>query len=210
VNGEIDDSAFPSHFKLFPSDFADSPLGPIPKGWRVGTLADVVAIYDSLRVPLSNRQREQRRGPYPYYGAASQMDSVDDYLFDGVYVLMGEDGSVIKDDGTPVLQYVWGKFWVNSHAHVLLHLKSCNITPFVTGAVQPKLNQGNMNRISLIHAREAINRMCGTLIAPLFARIRQASDESRTLAALRDALLPKLISGELRVPDAERIVGRAT
>jgi len=47
------------------------------------------------------------------------MDYVDDYIFDGKYVLMGEDGSVVNEDGTPVIQYVWGKFWVNNHAHVL-------------------------------------------------------------------------------------------
>lgn len=205
---------------LFPDRFENSALGPIPKGWRVGTLKDVIAVYDSKRIPISNRQRQQRRGPYPYYGAASQMDSVDDYLFDGVYILMGEDGSVVNDDGTPVLQYVWGQFWVNNHAHVLqgtgsvstehllLHLKSCNIVPFVTGAVQPKLNQGNMNRINFTHAPEPINRKFGALITPLFARMRKACDESRTLAALRDTLLPKLISGELRVQDAERIAGR--
>ena len=76
------------------------------------------------------------------------MDYMDEYLFDGIYVLMGEDGSVITDDGYPVIQYAWGKFWVNNHAHVLqgkngvstehvmLSLKQSMLTPFVTGAVQ--------------------------------------------------------------------------
>jgi len=75
-------------------------------GWEVGRLGDVVINFDSKRVPLSKREREQRQGEYPYYGAASVMDYVDDYLFDGIYVLMAEDGSVVGDDGHPVLQYV--------------------------------------------------------------------------------------------------------
>jgi type I restriction enzyme S subunit len=139
------------------------------------------------------------------------MDYVDDYLFDGIYMLMGEDGSVINDDGTPVTQYVWGKFWVNNHAHVLrgkngiftehllLHLKDSNIASFVTGAVQPKLNQGNMNRIPFIIPPPEISQAFGEKIDPLFSRIRANTDQSRNLATLRDTLLPKLLSGELSV-----------
>lgn len=74
---------------------------------------------DSKRVPLNSRDREARKGPYPYYGATSIMDYIDDYLFDGIRVLLGEDGTVIREDGKPVLQYVWGKYWVNNHAHIL-------------------------------------------------------------------------------------------
>ena len=139
------------------------------------------------------------------------MDYVDDYLFDGIYALMGEDGSVINGDGTPVMQYVWGKFWVNNHAHVLrakkgictehllLHLKKSNIAAFVTGAVQPKLNQGNMNRIPFILPPPEIGEAFARTIEPLFAQVRANTDQSRALATLRDALLPKLLSGELSV-----------
>jgi len=139
------------------------------------------------------------------------MDYVDDYLFDGIYALMGEDGSVINEDGTPVMQYVWGKFWVNNHAHVLrgkngictehllLHLKNSNIVAFVTGAVQPKLNQGNMNRIPFMLPPQEIGEAFAKSIEPLFAQIRANTDQSRTLATLRDTLLPKLLSGELSV-----------
>ncbi len=139
------------------------------------------------------------------------MDHIDDYLFDGIYMLMGEDGSVINDGGTPALQYVWGKFWVNNHAHVLrgrngvctehllLHLKNCNITAFVTGAVEPKLNQGNMHRIEFMLPPPEISKAFAKTIEPLFAQIRANTDQSRTLATLRDTLLPKLLSGELSI-----------
>ena len=203
---------------LFPDSFQDSPVGHIPTGWRAAHLGDVVSVFDSKRVPLSGREREQRKGPYPYHGAASAMDYVDDYLFDGIYALMGEDGSVINDDGTPVMQYVWGKFWVNNHAHVLrgkngictehllLHLKDSSIAAFVTGAVQPKLNQGNMNRIPFILPTPEISEAFAKTIEPLFDQIRANTDQSRTLATLRDTLLPKLLSGELSVAALDEAV----
>lgn len=205
----------PGTADLFPSEFEDSELREIPKGWKANGLGAAIQIFDSKRIPLSKRQREERRGPYPYYGAASVMDYVDNYLFDGTYVLMGEDGSVANEDGTPVLQYVWGKFWVNNHAHVLLgnagvstehlylHLAQTNIKPFVNGAVQPKLNQGNMNRIPFVLPSAPICEAFAELIDPVFALFRANSDQSRTLAALRDALLPKLLSGELAAHDIE-------
>jgi type I restriction enzyme S subunit len=196
---------------LFPDSFEDSEQGEIPLGWEPTCLSKVVEIHDSARIPLSRREREKIPGPYPYYGAASVMDYVGDFLFDGIYVLMGEDGSVINKDGTPVLQYVWGKFWANNHAHVLrgrngissehllLHLRRCNISAYVNGAVQAKLNQGNLNRIEFILASPEVNEAFDRLIGPLFAGIRENEEQSRTLTKLRDALLPKLISGEIRL-----------
>jgi len=181
------------------------------ENWEVGRLGEVIVNFDSKRVPLSSRVRAQRQGKYPYYGAASIMDYVDDYLFDGIYVLMAEDGSVIGDNDHPVIQYVWGKFWVNNHAHILqgangvcnehlyLFLKEVNILPYVTGAVQPKLNQANMNSIPFVIPPKELCQRFEEFISPLFARIRANTEESRTLASLRDGLLPRLMSGEVMV-----------
>ena len=149
------------------------------------------------------------------------MDYVDDYLFDGAYLLVGEDGSVLQEDGLAVTQYVWGKFWVNNHAHVLrgkgfvsteqlyLYFHFEPIAPYVTGAVQLKLSQGRMNIMPFLFAGAEICSTFSTVVAPLFARLRASADESKVLAALRDTLLPKLISGELRVRDAERFLAEA-
>ena len=201
----------PATAALFPAHFDHTAEGVVPTGWRATTLGEAIEISDSKRIPLSGREREARQGKFPYHGAASVMDYVDDYLFDGIYALMGEDGSVINEDGTPVLQYVWGKFWVNNHAHVLrgkngictehllLHLKCSNIAPFVNGAVQPKLNQGNMNRIPFILPPPAISKAFAVTIAPLYAQIRANTDQSGTFATLRDTLLPKLLSGTLQI-----------
>jgi type I restriction enzyme S subunit len=206
---------------LFPDAFEKSDLGDIPTGWNIGRLGDAIEIHDSKRIPLSSRQRQERQGPYRYYGAAGIVDYVDDHLFDGIHVLIGEDGSVVTDAGNPIVQYVWGQFWVNNHAHVLkgvngvcdeqlyLFLQQVNLVPFVTGAVQPKLSQGNMKAIPMVQPPPEVNAAFRQTAEPLFTKLRANHDENGVLAALRDALLPKLISGELRVPDAERIVGRA-
>ena len=198
-------------YDLFPSDFENSSLGPIPSGWQVKTLGDISTCYDSKRIPLSNRERAERQGNYPYYGATSIMDHVDDFLFDGIYLLLGEDGSVVKPEGTPFLQYVFGKIWVNNHAHVLqgkapvgteflyLFLSDVQIQPYVTGAVQAKLNQKNMNSIPVCMATEDFVRQFQGIIEIYFVKIRSNLKQIQTLTELRDALLPRLISGKIRV-----------
>jgi type I restriction enzyme S subunit len=81
---------------LFPDSFGDDGL---PEGWQGGTLGEYALNFDSKRVPVSGSERAKRRGPYPYHGATGVMDHVDDYLFDGIYLLVGEDGSVVKESG---------------------------------------------------------------------------------------------------------------
>src|SRR5699024_5205996 len=137
-------------YKSSGGKMVESELGMIPEGWRHEVLKNITINSDRKRIPLSKLEREKRKSIYPYYGAASLMDYVDDYIFEGVHVLVGEDGTVIDDKGYPIMQYVWGKFWVNNHAHVLqgkgdfsseyiyLLLKRTNVTNIVTGAVQPK------------------------------------------------------------------------
>jgi type I restriction enzyme S subunit len=211
----------PAHlYDLFPDRLVDSELGEIPEGWEYKQLSKFIEILDSRRVPLSSKERAERRGVYPYHGATGVMDSVDGYLFDGIHVLLGEDGSVIRENGHPFTQYVWGMFWVNNHAHVLrgqgisnetllLFLDQCDVAPFVTGAVQLKLNQGNLKSIPFLNPGEILLGKLGELIAPIFGQIRDVSDESRSLTQLRDTLLPKLLSGELRVPDVEALLEQA-
>lgn len=192
-------------------ELIESELGMIPKGWRVGKLEEIITNFDRKRVPLSSRERENRKGAFPYYGAASILDYVDDYLFDGVYLLMGEDGTVITEDGKPVLQYVSGKFWVNNHAHVLqgkepfstdyllLQLKNTNVKHIVTGAVQPKINQGNMNELPVVIPDEFTLLSFQDTITPIFSNILDTEQETSILTGIRDNLLPKLMNGEIEV-----------
>ncbi len=196
---------------LFPSAFVESEMGMIPAGWRNDYLSSFVEILDSKRIPLSKGERAKRQGDVPYYGATSIMDYVDNYLFDEPLTLVGEDGSVVRDDGTPFMQYIWGKAWVNNHAHVLkskstlsteaiyIALLKQNVNRFVTGAVQPKINQTNLKKIPIINPGDKLYTVYSKLIAPMFAKIRQLSDETETLQKTRDTLLPQLLSGELDV-----------
>jgi type I restriction enzyme S subunit len=192
-------------------EMAESELGMIPKRWRVGKLEEIITNYDRKRVPLSSRERENRKGIFPYYGAASILDYVDDYLFDGVYLLMGEDGTVITEDGKPVLQYVSGKFWVNNHTHVLqgknlftteyvlLQLKNTNVKHIVTGAVQPKINQGNMNELPVVIPDEFTLISFQNTVTPIFSNILDTEQETSMLSGIRDNLLPKLMNGKIQV-----------
>lgn len=193
-------------------EFEESELGPIPKGWRIGTLGEIIEIFDSKRVPLSSRQRSEMKKRYPYYGAASLMDYVDDYIFDGIYVLLGEDGTVMDAKGYPILQYVWGKFWVNNHAHVLkgtkgfsdefiyMLLKNTNVTGIVTGAVQPKINQGNLTSLKVIIPAVDVIKQYNEILDNLFALRRANTEEIMVFSSLSNSLHPKLMSGEVRVP----------
>ena len=88
-----------------------------PNGVEYKELGELCIILDSKRKPVSKGLRS--KGIYPYYGANGILDYVGDYIFDGTYLLLGEDGSVINEDKSPVLHWAVGKIWVNNHAHVL-------------------------------------------------------------------------------------------
>ena len=196
-------------FSPFSSD------GNLPDGWRLGTVGDIIQLHDSKRVPLSGAERDKMAKVYPYYGATSLMDYVDNYLFDGVYLLLGEDGTVVDSLGFPILQYVYGQFWVNNHAHIItgkegfsveelyLFFSLTNIKSIVTGAVQQKVSQQNLKKVpAIIPSKEALGAF-DEIIQPIFAQIRNLRDENVNLAQLRDAVLPKLMSGELDVSDID-------
>ncbi len=185
----------------------------LPKGWRMGKLGDISTNFDNKRVPLSSMQRKDRQGIYPYYGAATIFDYIDDYIFDGTFLLMGEDGTVQTDEGFPLLQYVWGKFWVNNHTHVLqgkipfsteylyLLLSKTNITHLITGAVQPKINQGNMNKIECVLPTVQILNDFQKVIDPIFEKIKSNKIQIQSLTQTRDTLLPKLMSGKIKLSE---------
>ena len=188
-----------------------------PAGWKISPLGEWVEILDSKRIPLPSRERKQRQGSYPYHGATGVMDHVDAFLFEGVHVLLGEDGSVVKPNGKPFTQYVWEQFWVNNHAHVLrgkgisnetllCFLQQTDIAPYVTGAVQPKLNQKSLKAIPFLASGCSDTLAAfGRVVGPLFEQFRRNSEESRTLAQTRDLLLPKFMLGQIRFQDAEKV-----
>lgn len=182
--------------------------------WSIKTLKEISNNFDSKRKPMSSREREEHKGNYPYYGATSIIDYVDNYLFDDTYILMGEDGTVITNDNKPVLQYIWGKFWANNHAHVLqgsivsneylyFALRNTDVKSLVTGAVQPKINQENMNKLKFIIPDQDNLKILENSLSILMKKYKENCCKISTLEQIRDALLPKLMNGEIDLDKIE-------
>lgn len=213
INSRINKNLLQQAQALYKDRFVDlNPFdGEMPPDWRLGTVSEIIELHDSKRIPLSSRERANLAKIYPYYGATSVMDYVDRYLFDGIYLLLGEDGTVVDSKGFPILQYVEGKFWVNNHAHIItgkngftvetlyLLFSLTNVQSIVTGAVQPKISQANLNKVSVVIPSEAELSAFNSIVQPIFAQIRNLRAENDRLAATRDTLLPRLMSGELDV-----------
>ena len=212
LNEKINDNLLAQAQTLYKQFFPYGVQDDLPDGWRIGTVGEIIEIHDSKRIPLSGADRtKMEKKIYPYYGAASLMDFVDNYIFDGKYLLLGEDGTVVDDAGYPILQYVWGQFWVNNHAHILtgrlgydveslyMLFKQTPVKSIVTGAVQPKISQANLRSVQVVIPPEHNLREYNDLVEPLFSLFRANEEECKTFTALRDMLLPKLMSGEIDV-----------
>lgn len=211
LNNQVNDNLLELGDTLYKEYFEKEEL---PNEWKICKLKDVAYNFDSKRKPMSSREREEHKGIYPYYGATSIIDYVEDYIFDGIYLLMGEDGTVITNDGKPVLQYIWGKNWINNHAHVLKgnkisteHLMFClrntNVRDIITGAVQPKINQENMNNIKIIFADEKTNKEFEKIVDSIMKQYKNNIEENQNLEQLRDILIPKLMNGEIDLENIE-------
>lgn len=123
---------------------------------------EVTDNFDKKRIPLSSAQRKKRQGKYRYYGAQGVIDHIDDFIFDGTYLLIAEDGENLKSKKQNIAQVVDGQFWVNNHAHIVQGnelcdtrylcylLNSMDLSGYVTGSAQPKLSQANLNAVTLL------------------------------------------------------------
>ena len=131
------------------------------KGWEKKKLGEVVTNLNNMRVPLKSSDRQMLVNKYPYYGASGIIDYVDDFIYEGDNLLIGEDGANLLSRSTPIAFIAKGKYWVNNHAHVngyngkanLLYLcffiNMIDLSPYVTGSAQPKLNRGNLDNIEI-------------------------------------------------------------
>jgi type I restriction enzyme, S subunit len=162
------------------------------------TLGEVTVNYDSQRVPV--RAADRMPGPYPYYGASGIVDSVSDYLFDGTYLLIAEDGENLRTRKTPIAFMAAGKFWVNNHAHVVqgndlasteylaYALSQTDVSGYLSGSTQPKLTQDAMNRIRLLlpdrFHQDAIAEVLGALDNKIAVNHRTAETAEGLIVAL--------------------------
>mgnify|MGYP003954286539 CR=1 FL=1 len=122
-------------------------------------MADVAENLDAQRQPVTRSERAA--GAVPYYGASGVVDYVSNYIFDGDFLLVSEDGANLLARSTPIAFSISGKTWVNNHAHVLgfpsyierrfveIYLNSIDLAPWISGSTQPKLNKANLNRIPI-------------------------------------------------------------
>ncbi|MBO9493430.1 restriction endonuclease subunit S [Thalassotalea sp. G20_0] len=133
--------------------YKQTEVGVIPVDWEVVELSQAADFLDSQRKPIKSSERAKMRGAFPYYGASGVVDYVNNFIFDGEFILLGEDGENILSRNVPLAFRVSGKIWVNNHAHVLQPRESFDIdylTAFLEsldykdhnkGTAQPKLNK---------------------------------------------------------------------
>ncbi len=166
--------------------------------WPARPVGELTINHDGRRRPI--KESDRRRGPYPYYGASGIVDSVDGYLFDGCYLLIGEDGENLRTRQTPIAFLASGKFWVNNHAHIvtgndlaetqflMYALLNADISAYLSGAVMPKLTQGNLNRIVLPCPPRAVQESIVWTLGALDDRIALLRETNATLEAIAQAL----------------------
>lgn len=196
---------------LIPALFHEMFGDPVKngKGWPVKPFGELASNQDGRRKPVKASDREDRKGSFPYYGASGIIDYVDDFIFDETALLIGEDGANLLARSTSIAFMASGKYWVNNHAHVVTYngnadliylcqaLNLRDLSDYVTGSAQPKLNQANMNRIPipvppLSHQREFAQRV--TEIRAF--ETAQATSRTR-LDALFQSMLHRAFNGEL-------------
>lgn len=181
------------------------------EGWVEKNLDQIASNEDYRRIPITKNQREA--GLFPYYGASGIVDYVADFIFDGDYLLISEDGANLLARTYPIAFSVSGKIWVNNHAHILrfesivlqkyveFYLNSIPLNRFVSGMAQPKLNQKMLNSIpipvpptkiqsELMHRFDQLSVHCATLS-------KVSKEKVNSLSALKQSLLQQAFSGQL-------------
>ncbi len=192
----------------------------IPKEWKVVKLGEISEFFDHLRIPIKEQDRAKRKGPYPYYGAQGIIDWIDDYIFDGEYILLAEDGENLRSRNLPIAFRVSGKFWVNNHAHVLkiknedkmmsdylvYSLNFINIRPYIVGSAQPKLNQSDAKKIKIplppLHEQQKIAEILSTVDKKLELERKR----KEKLERIKKGLMNDLLTGRKRV-NVEKVLG---
>jgi restriction endonuclease S subunit len=167
--------------------------------WEMVKLGEVCENLDSLRRPVTKSDR--KNGKYPYYGASGIVDYVDDYIFDGDYLLISEDGANLLARSTPIAFSITGKTWVNNHAHVLKFtnkisqhyvefiINSMDISLYVTGSAQPKLNQKSLNSISLPFPPLKIQKL---IVDNIFLEKEMIKINQKLLSSFQEKILSKI------------------
>lgn len=161
---------------------------------------DITINFDKMRVPLSTMERARRPGEYRYYGAQGVIDYIDDYICDGQYLLIAEDGENLKSKKLPIAYLVEGKFWVNNHAHIIKANDKCvleylyylmnyiDLSGYITGSAQPKLSQKNMNSIEFKLPNIEVQKKIVSVLGRLDGKIKYNEQINENLLEQINAL----------------------
>ncbi|HBX52822.1 MAG: hypothetical protein A2275_05740 [Bacteroidetes bacterium RIFOXYA12_FULL_35_11] len=185
----------------------------IPDTWNYKKFGEITINYDNLRKPISAIKRKEVQGKYPYYGATEIIDYIDNYIFEGEYLLIGEDGANLLSKSKPLAFIVNGKFWVNNHAHIVKTIDEVNLTylkyyfnsikidKFVSGSAQPKLTKTNLNKIQIPICNLREQKQIVTEIEYRFTLIENLAnsitENLKRIKIFRQTILQKAFSGKL-------------
>jgi type I restriction enzyme S subunit len=166
--------------------------------WSLKSLGELTINHDGKRRPV--KESDRKSGPYPYYGASGIVDRVDQYIFDGSYLLIGEDGENMRTRQTPIAFMADGKFWVNNHAHIvtgndladtrflMYAIQNSDISPYLTGAVMPKLTQGNLKKIQILCPSINTQKEIVSILGSIDDCIITLRETNATLEAMAQAI----------------------
>ncbi|MDC5104522.1 restriction endonuclease subunit S [Acinetobacter baumannii] len=177
--------------------------------WEKTTLGEVVKFSNGRRIPLSESDRQKRQGTYRYYGASGVIDYIDDYIFDGQYILIGEDGANILTRSSTLAFVVEGKFWVNNHAHIFqskngdntflaTYLESLNYEKYNSGTAQPKLNLENLKKVIVANPLKEEQTKIASFLSAVDEKINQLTQKHELLSYYKQGMMQKLFSQQIR------------
>lgn len=199
---------------LFMGSVLNDVFGELEEEYDKKQLKEIVDNFDGKRIPIKSSDRESMSGEYPYYGASGIIDNINDYIFDGEYLLISEDGANLEVRKYPIAFIANGKFWVNNHAHIVSAKENIStnkymeyifaytdISDYITGSAQPKMSQKKMNLIEFVippfQTQQKVVKYLDE-ISEKIEKVKQAQKEKMdSLKALKASILDKAFRGEL-------------
>lgn len=198
--------------KVIPEGYKQTDIGVIPENWDVITLDDAANFLDGQRRPVKSGDRARIKGQYPYYGASGIVDYVNDYIFDGEFILLGEDGENILSRNLPLAFRANGKIWVNNHAHVMIpksnfhidfltsYLESLDYSLLNSGTAQPKLNKQACLNIKVLRPSLKEQTAIANALSDVDALLSELEKLIAKKQAIKTAIMQQLLTGKTRLP----------
>lgn len=195
-----------------PDGYQLTLAGVIPEDWEVTTLEQAAHFLDGLRRPVKSGERAKIKGQYPYYGASGIVDYVNDYIFDGDFILLGEDGENILSRNLPLAFKASGKIWVNNHAHVMTpkdefhidylveFLESLDYSLLNSGTAQPKLNKQACLGIKVVKPSREEQTAIANALSDVDALLTELENLIAKKQAIKTATMQQLLTGKTRLP----------